>query len=130
MEKVASGPREASHPHLKSLSLLQPEGPFLSPPPPGSEGWGQPGDHQGRAKPLVFLCQMLSTAFLILGVFAIFDTDNLGVPKGLEPIAIGLLIILLTSSMALNSGCAMNPARDLGPRLFTYLAGWGSEVFT
>lgn len=73
---------------------------------------------------------MMSTAFLILGVFAIFDKNNLGVPKGLEPIAIGLLIILLTSSMALNSGCAMNPARDLGPRLFTYLAGWGSEVFT
>ncbi|XP_026537842.1 hepatic triacylglycerol lipase-like isoform X2 [Notechis scutatus] len=77
-----------------------------------------------------FADQMMSTAFLILGVFAILDTDNLGVPKGLEPIAIGLLIILLTSSMALNSGCAMNPARDLGPRLFTYLAGWGSEVFT
>ncbi|XP_015666532.1 aquaporin-9 [Protobothrops mucrosquamatus] len=77
-----------------------------------------------------FADQMMSTAFLILGVFAIFDTDNLGVPKGLEPIAIGLLIILLTSSMALNSGCAMNPARDLGPRLFTYLAGWGGEVFT
>ncbi|KAL7980295.1 hypothetical protein Chor_014624 [Crotalus horridus] len=77
-----------------------------------------------------FADQMMSTAFLILGVFAIIDTDNLGVPKGLEPIAIGLLIILLTSSMALNSGCAMNPARDLGPRLFTYLAGWGGEVFT
>ncbi|XP_070619453.1 aquaporin-9 [Erythrolamprus reginae] len=77
-----------------------------------------------------FAEQMTSTAFLILGVFAILDRDNLGVPKGLEPIAIGLLIILLTSSMALNSGCAMNPARDLAPRLFSYLAGWGPEVFT
>ncbi|XP_007439007.1 aquaporin-9 [Python bivittatus] len=77
-----------------------------------------------------FVDQVVSTAFLILGIFAIFDTDNLGVPKGLEPIAIGLLIILLTSSMALNSGCAMNPARDLAPRVFTYLAGWGAEVFT
>ncbi|XP_013914210.1 PREDICTED: aquaporin-9 [Thamnophis sirtalis] len=77
-----------------------------------------------------FADQMLSTAFLILGVFAIFDTDNLGVPKGLEPIAVGLLIILLTCSMGLNSGCAMNPARDLSPRLFTYLLGWGPEVFT
>ncbi|XP_063170151.1 aquaporin-9 [Candoia aspera] len=77
-----------------------------------------------------FVDQVVSTAFLVLGIFAIFDTDNIGVPKGLEPIAIGLLIILLTSSMALNSGCAMNPARDLAPRVFTYLAGWGPEVFT
>jgi len=30
----------------------------------------------------------------------------------------------------MNSGCAMNPARDLGPRLFTAIAGWGMEVFT
>ncbi|XP_077174121.1 aquaporin-9 [Paroedura picta] len=77
-----------------------------------------------------FADQVISTAFLLLGIFAIFDAGNLGVPKGLEPIGVGLLIILLTSSMALNSGCAMNPARDLSPRLFTLLAGWGPEVFT
>lgn len=82
------------------------------------------------ASPLCTARQVVSTAFLILGVFAIFDTGNLGVPKGLEPIAVGLLIILLTSSMAMNSGCAMNPARDLSPRLFTLVAGWGPEVFT
>ncbi|XP_033023349.1 aquaporin-9 [Lacerta agilis] len=77
-----------------------------------------------------FSDQVMSTAILLLGVFAVFDPGNLPVPKGLEPIAIGLVIILLTSSMARNSGCAMNPARDLSPRLFTYLAGWGPEVFT
>uniref|UniRef100_A0A670KJ42 Aquaporin 9 n=1 Tax=Podarcis muralis TaxID=64176 RepID=A0A670KJ42_PODMU len=77
-----------------------------------------------------FSDQVMSTAILLLGVFAVFDPCNLPVPKGLEPIAIGLVIILLTSSMARNSGCAMNPARDLSPRLFTYFAGWGPEVFT
>ncbi|XP_054858366.1 aquaporin-9 [Eublepharis macularius] len=77
-----------------------------------------------------FADQVMSTAFLLLGVFAVFDPDNLGIPKGLEPIGVGLLIILLTSSLAMNSGCAMNPARDLSPRLFTFLAGWGGEVFT
>uniref|UniRef100_A0A8D0HK31 Aquaporin 9 n=1 Tax=Sphenodon punctatus TaxID=8508 RepID=A0A8D0HK31_SPHPU len=64
-----------------------------------------------------FADQVMSTAILVLAAFAIFDTKNLWVPKGLEPIAVGLLIILLTS-------------RDLAPRIFTAIAGWGMEVFT
>ncbi|NXH68284.1 AQP9 protein, partial [Hydrobates tethys] len=77
-----------------------------------------------------FADQVMSTAVLLLAIFAIFDTRNNSVPKGLEPIAVGLLIIVLTCSLGMNSGCAMNPARDLGPRLFTAIAGWGMEVFT
>ncbi|KAJ7311316.1 hypothetical protein JRQ81_006932 [Phrynocephalus forsythii] len=77
-----------------------------------------------------FADQVMSTAILLLGIFAILDGDNLGVPKGLEPIAIGLLILLLTSSLAMNAGCAMNPARDLAPRIFSCMAGWGPKVFT
>jgi glycerol uptake facilitator-like aquaporin len=33
-------------------------------------------------------------------------------------------------SFGMNAGYAINPARDLGPRLFTFVAGWGTEVFT
>ncbi|MEE6502968.1 hypothetical protein FKM82_004693 [Ascaphus truei] len=77
-----------------------------------------------------FADQVMSTALMLILVFAIFDSKNLGAPKGLEPIAIGLLILVLGLSMGFNSGCAMNPARDLGPRIFTALAGWGTEVFT
>ncbi|XP_021027738.1 aquaporin-9 [Mus caroli] len=80
--------------------------------------------------PGAFVDQVVSTMFLLLIVFAIFDSRNLGVPRGLEPVVIGLLIIVISCSLGLNSGCAMNPARDLGPRLFTALAGWGFEVFT
>ncbi|KAM5242212.1 aquaporin-9 isoform 2-T2 [Hipposideros larvatus] len=76
-----------------------------------------------------FADQVVATMFLLMFVFAIFDSRNLGVPKGLEPIIIGFVIIVISSSLGLNSGCAMNPARDLSPRLFTALAGWGLEVF-
>ncbi|XP_009934187.1 aquaporin-9 [Opisthocomus hoazin] len=77
-----------------------------------------------------FADQVLATALLLLGIFAIVDTRNNGTPKGLEPIAIGLLVTSLAFSLALNSGGVMNPARDLGPRLLTAIAGWGTEVFT
>ncbi|NXH49740.1 AQP9 protein, partial [Dicaeum eximium] len=77
-----------------------------------------------------FADQVISTAFLLLAVFALFDAKNNCVPKGLEPVAVGLLIIAISCSLGMNSGCAMNPARDLGPRLFTAMAGWGMEVFT
>ncbi|KAM8973526.1 aquaporin-9 [Pelodytes ibericus] len=77
-----------------------------------------------------FADQVVSTALLLIMVFAIFDNKNIGTPKGLEPITVGLLILLLSLSFGFNSGGAMNPARDLGPRIFTALAGWGTEVFT
>uniref|UniRef100_G3WD78 Aquaporin 9 n=1 Tax=Sarcophilus harrisii TaxID=9305 RepID=G3WD78_SARHA len=77
-----------------------------------------------------FADQVVSSSFLLLVVFAIFDEKNWRVPKGLEPVVIGLLILVLSCSLGMNTGCAMNPARDLSPRLFTALAGWGFEVFT
>ncbi|XP_043856020.1 aquaporin-10 [Dromiciops gliroides] len=77
-----------------------------------------------------FLDQVIGTAMLIVGVFAIIDTKNKGVPAGLEPIAVGLLILAINLSMGVNCGCPLNPARDFGPRLFTYVAGWGPEVFS
>nr|XP_012638490.1 aquaporin-9 isoform X1 [Microcebus murinus] len=76
-----------------------------------------------------FADQVVATMFLLIVVFAILDSRNMGIPQCLQPIVIGLLIIVIASSLGLNSGCAMNPARDLSPRLFTALAGWGFDVF-
>ncbi|NXV97691.1 AQP10 protein, partial [Calonectris borealis] len=76
-----------------------------------------------------FLDQVMGTALLIVGILAMLDTRNKGVPKGLEPVAVALLVLSIELSMGSNCGCAINPARDFGPRLFTYVAGWGTEVF-
>ncbi|KAJ7307318.1 hypothetical protein JRQ81_009326 [Phrynocephalus forsythii] len=76
-----------------------------------------------------FLDQVLGTAVLVLSILAIIDDRNKRVPRGLEPLAVGLLVLTLGLAMGVNCGCAINPARDLGPRLFTYVAGWGPEVF-
>jgi glycerol uptake facilitator protein len=41
---------------------------------------------------------------------------------------IGFLVAILGSSMGYLEAWAMNPARDLGPRVFAYFAGWGSSA--
>jgi glycerol uptake facilitator-like aquaporin len=45
------------------------------------------------------------------------------------PVIVGLLVLLIGATYGFNSGYAINPARDFGPRLFTAVAGWGGEVF-
>lgn len=77
-----------------------------------------------------FLDQVMGTAILIICLLAIGDPRNNPVPRGLEPIAVGLLIICLGTTVGSNCGYAINPTRDIGPRIFTYLAGWGTEVFS
>ncbi|NXA10278.1 AQP10 protein, partial [Sapayoa aenigma] len=76
-----------------------------------------------------FLDQVIGTGVLMVGVMGILDTRNKGVPKGLEPVVVALLVLSIETSMGSNCGCPLNPARDIGPRLFTYVAGWGPEVF-
>ncbi|MBN3281658.1 AQP3 protein, partial [Polyodon spathula] len=77
-----------------------------------------------------FFDQMIGTAALIVCLLAIVDPYNNPIPRGLEAFTVGFVVLVIGLSMGFNSGYAVNPARDLGPRLFTAIAGWGSEVFT
>lgn len=79
--------------------------------------------------PPTTITKVLGTWMLIVGLFAILDRRNKGVPAGLEPMVVGLLVLAIGLAMGSNCGSPLNPARDLGPRLFTYLAGWSPEVF-
>ncbi|TSK72101.1 Aquaporin-7 [Bagarius yarrelli] len=76
-----------------------------------------------------FLDQVLGTAMLLFCVMALSDKKNQPAPAGGEPMALGALVLLIGVSMGSNSGYAINPTRDLGPRVFTAIAGWGLEVF-
>jgi MIP family channel proteins len=80
------------------------------------------------AVPGGFVDQVVGTALLMLGIFAIADRKNAGPATG-APVLVGALVALLGMTFGFNAGYAINPARDLGPRLFTSLAGWGGEVF-
>ncbi|XP_027034985.2 aquaporin-3b [Tachysurus fulvidraco] len=77
-----------------------------------------------------FFDQVIGTAALIVCILAIVDPYNNPIPRGLEAFTVGFVVLVIGLSMGFNSGYAVNPARDLGPRIFTSIAGWGSEVFT
>lgn len=74
--------------------------------------------------------QIVGTALLVIGAFAIGDSRNVGAPGWLGPVLVGLLVVAIGMAFGFNAGYAINPARDFGPRLFTALAGWGVGVFT
>jgi MIP family channel proteins len=76
-----------------------------------------------------FVDQVVGTALLVLVVFALGDARNFAPESRLSPILVGAAVVLIGMSFGLNAGYAINPARDLGPRLFTLVAGWGSDVF-
>ncbi|KAG1971685.1 aquaporin-7 [Pimephales promelas] len=73
--------------------------------------------------------QIIGTAALLVCVLALGDPHNTPAPPGLEPVLVGAVVLVIGISMGSNSGYAINPARDIGPRLFSYIAGWGDEVF-
>lgn len=77
-----------------------------------------------------FADQFLGTALLVGCVFAIIDKKNNSPDNGVVPVMIGLLVFAIGTTFGFNCGYAINPARDLGPRIFTALAGWGGGVFT
>lgn len=66
---------------------------------------------------------------LLLCIMALSDQKNKPPPAGGEPVAVGLLVLLIGISLGSNSGYAINPTRDIAPRIFTAIAGWGVDVF-
>ncbi|KAK3108103.1 hypothetical protein FSP39_001229 [Pinctada imbricata] len=77
-----------------------------------------------------FFDQVFGTFLLIGSILAITDRRNMLPNTGLLPIALGSIVFAIGTSFALNCGYALNPARDLAPRIFTALAGWGTEPFS
>jgi MIP family channel proteins len=73
--------------------------------------------------------QVVGTALLLLVIFALGDARNLAPDPKAGPVVVGALVVLIGMCFGYNAGYAINPARDFGPRVFTALAGWGSEVF-
>ncbi|MFF7636489.1 MIP/aquaporin family protein [Kitasatospora sp. NPDC008050] len=68
--------------------------------------------------------QVIGTAILLLVIMALTDLRNTAPRANLGGVVIGLLIVAIGMSFGTNAGYAINPARDLGPRLASYLTGY------
>uniref|UniRef100_A0A671X564 Aquaporin 10a n=1 Tax=Sparus aurata TaxID=8175 RepID=A0A671X564_SPAAU len=77
-----------------------------------------------------FLDQVVGTGMLMLCILCLGEKRNTPAPAELIPPIVAVIVLGISMSMSGNCGAAINPARDLGPRLFTLTAGWGTEVFT
>ncbi|MBD3880078.1 MAG: aquaporin family protein [Quinella sp. 1Q5] len=64
-----------------------------------------------------FLCEMIATFFLMFVIWMIFGEAVGQLVPGYGPYMVGILIIALGLSLGGPTGYAMNPARDLGPRI-------------
>ncbi|ANJ11033.1 aquaporin family protein [Streptomyces parvulus] len=72
-----------------------------------------------------FRDQVIGTAILLLLILAV--TDMLNTPPGanLGAFIIGLIVVAIGMAYGTNAGYAINPARDFGPRLASFLTGYG-----
>jgi glycerol uptake facilitator protein len=70
--------------------------------------------------------QIIGTAMLLILVLAITDARNMAPGSNMAPFIIGLAVVAIGMAIGAAAGYAINPARDLGPRLAAWVSGWGS----
>ena len=68
--------------------------------------------------------QIIGTAMLVLLVLAIIDARNMAPASNMAPFIIGLAVVAIGMAIGAAAGYAINPARDLGPRLAAWVTGW------
>jgi glycerol uptake facilitator protein len=72
--------------------------------------------------------EFIGTALLVGLILTIVDARNQPVQGNLNPLIIGLLIVAIGASFGLNTGYAINPARDFGPRLWIAIVSGGASL--
>lgn len=77
-----------------------------------------------------FLVELIGTAILVFAIFGLTDERQANAPGILLPAMVGLTVTILISLLGPLTMGAFNPTRDLAPRIFSSIAGWGSVPFS
>lgn len=76
-----------------------------------------------------FFNEFVATGFLAIVVLALGDDSNAPPGAGMSALVLGLVITVLCMAFGYNTGAAMNPSRDFGPRLALLALGYGGDLF-
>lgn len=80
--------------------------------------------------PVAFGAEVVGTFLLVFLIFSLTEGCNVGRPDdALAPLFIGMAVMIIICVIAPLTQAALNPARDLAPRAFSYLAGWKGAAF-
>jgi glycerol uptake facilitator protein len=82
--------------------------------------------HGSNIGPLVD--QIVGTGVLVILIAALIDQQNQAPEANMSALLVGLAVVVIGLAIGTNAGYAINPARDFGPRVFTWLAGWGKTA--
>lgn len=77
-----------------------------------------------------FFNEFVGAAILVCIVFALGDDQNSPPGAGMNALILGLANFLIVITLSYNTGPAISPARDFGPRLVALFAGYGTQTFT
>jgi glycerol uptake facilitator protein len=80
--------------------------------------------------PLAIAAEAFGTFLLVLTIFGLTEDANAGRPSStMTPLFIGLTVSSIIWLIAPLTQAGLNPARDFGPRLVAWAAGWGDAAF-
>lgn len=90
----------------------------------GPSAWAQVPAWRG------FFTEGIATALLVVLILALLERRSVNAPTPwFFPVALGLGVVMLVFVTAPQTMTSLNPARDLGPRIFLWLYGFGDIAF-
>ncbi len=91
----------------------------------GASFWGaaSSGSTGGYSLVTATITEIIGTAVLLWGILASGDSRNMGLLHNMGPFVVGGTVLAVGLSLGGPSGYSINPARDLGPRIFGTLVG-------
>ncbi|KAF2137994.1 uncharacterized protein K452DRAFT_311781 [Aplosporella prunicola CBS 121167] len=90
--------------------------------------YSKPQDYVSPAT--AFFTQFLAAAIMMMSVLALGDDQNNPPGAGLHSFIMGLVQTMQKMTLGMNTGVALNPASDFGPRLVCLMVGYNTNMFT
>ncbi|KAE9963833.1 hypothetical protein BLS_008864 [Venturia inaequalis] len=77
-----------------------------------------------------FFSEFLASAVLMFCIFALGESKRGGGARNLSPLVLCFVFVGIATCFGWETGFAINPARDFGPRVMTWALGYGRGVWT